>query len=170
MIMRYAINLITKIAIVECILHYSYDWYLQKQINKLMIKIIDYYWDKGFFQSWIQGLKSNGCKMQTISDLTQNIQGEFVWGTPLLLFVAPFRDLAVGRREQKMLSDRHIIRTLWAKQCQFYDSNSREFMSAKYGCVIAPLSMSQWHITEANLYNSNKICSTLCTLFQYFVS
>ena len=41
--MRYAINLITKIAIVECILHYSYDWYLQKQINKLMIKIIDYY-------------------------------------------------------------------------------------------------------------------------------
>ena len=39
----FAINLITKIAIVECILHYSYDWYLQKQINELMIKIIDYY-------------------------------------------------------------------------------------------------------------------------------
>ena len=47
------------------------------------------------------------------------------WGTPLLLFVAPFVDLGVGRWGQKMLWDRHIIRTQWAKQCQFYDSNSR---------------------------------------------
>ena len=39
--------------------------------------------------------------MQTISDLTQNIQGEFVWGTPLLLFVAPFRDLGVGREDKR---------------------------------------------------------------------
>ena len=127
-----------------------------------MIKIIGYYWDKGFFlelssrskKQWLQ----NANYIWSDSKYSRWICAEELPSCSLLLHLETLE----WADEDKRCCEIGILFAL-------SEQNNVSFMiqtqgSAEYGCVIAPL--NRWHISKANLSfakkNTLKIFMTIC--------
>ena len=127
-----------------------------------MIKIIGYYWDKGFFlelnsrskKQWLQ----NANYIWSDSKYSRWICVEELPSCSLLLHLETLE----WADEDKRCCEIGILFAL-------SEQNNVSFMiqtqgSAEYGCVIAPL--NRWHISKANLYIAK---NTLNNIYDYFL-